>query len=230
MDLNGIILMKSLLDKCSEYEKTAGISVQKNTDTVLKELSELKSFDERIKFATKQWGKPLGEGSSRTAFQINDDLIIKIAHNDKGIAQNKVEMSPGVQRECVNCCLVADAQGRWIIFRDTEDLTEKKFKELVGFSFNTFMNSLFYSMNNESDRWSEPRDFNEIQKNSLFLCLANIIFKNQLLIGDLDKISSWGLLNGKPVIRDAGLDKETFNEYYKDNSSSSSSTPPKTSS
>lgn len=214
--------MSSLFEKCDSFRKDAQnpqMVAKKNSDPVFKELSDIREFKERIEFAKDHW-EFLGEGSSRTAFQINENLIIKVAHNDKGVAQNKVEMSPDVQRECVNNAVVADAEGKWIIFHSTEELNKEKFKELVGFTFETFMNALFYAMNNESDKWSEPREFAEIKCHPLFLCLANLVFNSQLLIGDLDKISSWGILNGKPVLRDAGLDKDTFKKYYKDEGSS----------
>lgn len=214
-------MIKALYEKCIKFEKAASISVEKNTDPTLSELSELKSFDARIEFAKEHW-KLLGEGSSRTAFEIDEKLIIKIAHNDKGIAQNLVEMQPSVQTDCVIQAVVADGKGKWIIFENSERLTKKDFKKIVGFGFDSFMNALFYAMNNESDKWSKPREFNEIKKNSLFRCVANLVFENQLLIGDISKASTWGMLNGKPIIRDAGLDKETYNKFYDDDSSTSS--------
>jgi hypothetical protein len=214
-----------LYEKCLNYQKLAGdkkISVEKNSNTTLQELSDIKDFKDRIKFAKDQDWKFLGEGSSRTVFQINDELIIKIAHAPKGIAQNMVEMRPEVQTECVNNAVVADAKGKWIIFRTTKKLSKDDFKKIVGFGFEAFMNALFYAMNNESDK-NKPKDYDEIKHNKLFLCLANLVFENQLLVGDIDKPSSWGLLDGKPVLRDAGLDKETFKKFYDDSKSSSKS-------
>lgn len=223
--------MASLYERCSTYSKLAediSFSVEKNTNSVLKELSEIKDFEDRIEFARDQW-KFLGEGSSRTAFQIDENLIIKVAHNEKGIGQCKVEMDPKAQRPCTLPIVIADAEGKWIILRNSESITKKRFKELVGFGFESFMNALFYKFNNESDKWSEPRDYKEIEESSFFMCLAELIFETDQQIGDIDKISSIRELDGKAVLADYGLSREVFKEYYDDSSSSSSSTPPKTS-
>lgn len=223
--------MTSLYHKCAEFHKLSeglNISVKPNTNPILKELSDIKSFDDRIEFAKKHW-EWLGEGSSRTAFQMNDDLIIKIAHNEKGIYQDKTEMDPKAQCICVNPVLLADAAGKWIIMRNTEKLSEKKFKELIGFGFDTFMNALFYKFNNESDKWSKPRDYEDIEKNALFNCLADLIFKTDQQIGDLDKISSWRELDGRPVLVDYGLSKDVYKKFYDDDDSTTSNSTTKTS-
>jgi hypothetical protein len=216
----------SLYDKCLEYQKLAGpkVSVEKNSNPVLQKLSEIKDFEDRVDFAKERW-KLLGEGSSRTAFQINDKLIIKIAHDKKGISQNLVEMHPKAQMSCTNPIVIADAEGKWVIMRNTDPLTKEEFKKNVGFGFNQFMNALFYKFNNESDAWSPPKEYEEIEKSKLFNEVAELVFNNDLLLGDLEKINSWRSLDGRPVIADYGLDKKTYNKYYdKDNSSSSSST------
>ena len=36
-------------------------------------------------------GKPVGRGSSRVVFQYDDNIVIKLALNGKGIAQNEAE-------------------------------------------------------------------------------------------------------------------------------------------
>lgn len=222
----------SLYKKCARYQKLAEkpkVSVEKNHSPILRELSEIKDFEDRVEFAKEHW-KFLGEGSSRTAFEIDEKLIIKVAHNDKGIAQNKVEMDPQAQRPCTLPIVVADAEGKWIILRNTKPLKEKDFKKEIGFGFSVFMNALFYKFNNESDQWSPPRDYEEIEKSPLFNCLSDLIFKTDQQIGDIDKISSWRELDGVPVLADYGLSRDVFKSYYKDeDDSSSSSSTPKTS-
>lgn len=216
----------SLYDKCLKYQKLAEgpkVSVQENTNPTLEELSSKKSFDDRIEFAKEQW-KFLGEGSSRTAFQLNDKLIIKVAHNDKGIAQNLTEMDPKSQRPCTNPILLADAKGKWVIMKNSEPLTEKEFKKIVGFGFTQFMNALFYKFNNESENWSKPKEYDELEKHPLFNCLSSLIFETDQQIGDIDKISSWRELDGEAVLADYGLSRDVYQSFYKDDSKSSSST------
>lgn len=225
--------MISLYEKCLKFQKLAQdlpkVSLKENSNPILEKLSSLKSFEDRVEFAKKHW-KFLGEGSSRTAFQVNDKIIIKIAHNDKGIAQNKTEMDPKAQRSCTNPILLADAHGKWVLMKSTDSLTEKRFKEIVGFGFSPFMNALFYKFNNESNQWSQPREYNEIEKHPLFKCLSELILDTDQQIGDIDKISSWRESDGEVVLADYGLSRDVFRSYYADeDDSSSSSTTPKSS-
>lgn len=206
---------KNLLERCAEFEKLA-ISVQENTDPVLKQLSDFQKFDERVEFAKKKWEK-LGEGSSRTVFKINDHLIIKIAHNEKGLAQNYNEMEPDLQRSCATDTIVADPKGKWLITHYTDSITKEDFKKIIGFGFDSFVNSLSFSFNNEEDI-TEPRDYDEIKKHPFFLCIGHMIINGNLLIGDLSKISSYGFRDGNVYLRDYGFTKDVHKKFYGDKS------------
>lgn len=56
----------------------------------LKELSNIEHYSHRINWA-KQKYKYISSGSSRKVFHYSDTLVIKIAYNGKGIAQNMAE-------------------------------------------------------------------------------------------------------------------------------------------
>lgn len=227
------MIPQELYKLCNEFNKLAelsGVSVAKNADPLLKKISELSSFDDRVALAEKYFDK-LGVGSSRTIFKIPSDLVLKVAHNDKGLVQNFAEMKPEMQKPCTNPVLAADVKGKWIIVKFTEDVTKEKFKKFVGFTFDSFMEALFYKFNNESDKWTQPSNYDEILESGLFKCMVKLVVDCDLQIGDIDKPSSWGILNGKVVLRDYGLTREVFQEYYADSdSSSSSSSTTKTSS
>jgi hypothetical protein len=223
-----------LFNRCKEFEKIAGelsvskISKEENSDPVLKELSNLKEFKDRVKLAEKHY-KKLGKGSSRTVFQMDDKCILKVAHSDKGIQQNLVEMDPKKQRACTNNVLVADAKSRWIIMPFTETVSKESFKKITGFGFTPFMNALFYKFNNESREWSPPKDYEDIQKSDLFKCVSELVLECDSQLGDYDKPSSWGQLDNKVVIRDYGLDRNTYDKMYDGKSKSSTKSKPKTS-
>lgn len=220
-------MISGLLAKSFIFEKMANkgtkISIEPNSNPILKELSGIREFDDRIKFAKKRW-KMLGEGSSRAAFQINDRLIIKVAFNERGLAQCLTEMKPTAQVSCTLPIIQADAEGKWIIMPNTDPLTKEDFKKMVGFGFGPFMNAIYYKFNNESRKWTEPRAYKDIQKNKLFIEVAELVFNNDTQIGDLDKIGSWRQYKGRPVIADYGLNRATFDNLYDKEDSSSSST------
>jgi hypothetical protein len=217
---------QDILIRCANFRHLANISVSKlsvveNKYPVLHEISSAKSFDDRVAIGEKHFEK-LGEGSSRTIFRMNEKLVLKIAHNDRGIVQNEAEMKPAMQRPCTNHVLAADSQGKWVIVRFTENITKEQFKKLVGVSFDSFMNGLFYVFNNESRDFNEPKNYEEIKKNGLFVAIRELIAECDLQIGDIDKADSWGELDGRVVLRDFGLTREVYDEYYDEDESGSS--------
>jgi hypothetical protein len=218
---------RALYKLCNEFERLAELSVAKvsvveNSDPILKEISNKKSFDDRVAIAEEHFEK-LGEGSARTIFKVSDKLVLKIAHNDKGIVQNLAEMKPQMQRACTNHVVAADVKGKWILVRFTENLTKEEFEKYVGIKFSHFTDALFYKFNNESDNWPPPKDYDEIRKSELFKCIVDLVADCDLQIGDIDKPDSWGLLDGKVILRDYGLTREVYNKYYDESSSKSKS-------
>ena len=55
-------------------------------------LRSCNSYDERVKYCKKMLGFPIGKGSSRMVFQLDDETCLKLAINEKGIAQNLEEI------------------------------------------------------------------------------------------------------------------------------------------
>jgi hypothetical protein len=206
--------MHALLEKANKFAKFADttFTVVKNSDELLKELSEIEDFKDRVKFAREHW-EELGEGSSRTIFRLSESLVLKCAHNKAGIAQCQSEMLPSMQCWCVNRVLVADPTGKWIIVRWTESINEERFEELVGIDFQQFGKAIFYSGNNERHD-NIPRNYATIIDHPFYKCLMKLVMNNQLQIGDICKASSFGELDGKVVLRDYGLTKQVFERYY----------------
>ena len=60
----------------------------------------------------------------------------------------------------------------------------------------------------------KPDNFDEVSKSDIYKELLEIGKKNDLMAGDLARISSW-LSDGKiPILGDAGLSKKIFEEFY----------------
>jgi hypothetical protein len=217
--------LKTLYEECSLFEKRAQkVSLVDNTEPFLQHLSSLKDFDERIEFAEKHCEKKLGEGSSRSAYLLNKDFILKLALSEKGIAQNKTEAEVSkAGKPCINNVLVADSQFIWLIFRNSKKLTEERFEEIIGYPFKHVSDALYAKWNNESDKWKAHKDYEEIVKLPFFICVSESIYANDLLVGDLSKISSYRERDGQVIVADAGLSKEVFDDFYRSDSSSSSS-------
>jgi len=211
--------LKELFNKCASFADSVNvskISIIKGTDPFLQELSLIKKPEKRVEFAKKSF-KLIGEGSARAAFLIPVGRVLKVAKNEKGMAQNCLEAKPEMQRDCTNRIIMADPEGKWIIVKRAKKISEEKFEELTGFSFDDFTDSLFYKFNNESDS-DKPDNYSDIIKSDLFRSIAQMMVEldNDLQLGDLYRISSWGESEGKPVIVDYGLDRDIYQEYYED--------------
>lgn len=219
--------MKVLLKQTEKFAAlvdSPNVAVVKNHDQLLSEMGGLKTFKQRVEFARENW-EELGEGSSRTVFKLSPSLIIKIAHNPKGIQQNLVEMRLNLQRPCINGILVADPDGRWLIMRFTDKVSEKQWEQIVGIPFETFMAGLMYRFNNERHT-GKPRNYDELIEHPLFKCLSNLFLTSDpLQLGDIAKLSSWGLCDGEVKLRDFGLSKELFRRYYEGKDGNSTSSP-----
>ena len=77
-------------------EKLLGIKLQEAAldSFSLQELSNISSFRGRVQYCRQMLGFPIGNGSSRITFQIDDEKVLKLAKNEKGIAQNETEWDP----------------------------------------------------------------------------------------------------------------------------------------
>jgi hypothetical protein len=214
-------MSKELLNLTNLFHKLATggpkISVVENTDPVLKELSEIKDFDERVEFAKEQKGwELLGTGSARAAFKMDEKRIIKIAINRAGHDQNLTEADPKKQSFSISNPIYAfAADGAWIIAANNESINVKEFKALTGMSFVSFGNAIKYKFDSETDK-RPPNDYEDIENNPVFKDTTELVLATDLLPGDICKISSWGKIGERVVLRDTGLDRQGWISNYKD--------------
>lgn len=133
----------------------------------------------------------IGSGSSRDVFDLKNGYVIKVAKNMAGIAQNQSEYA--------------------ISYYDDSDL----FAKVVHVS-----NDFYFLVMEKADKVDNISDvfnyFNVSGKRALFHLkeLQNIKKKYNLLLGDFDRKSNWGIVKGRPVIIDYGFTREVNEKYY----------------
>ncbi|MCR1950796.1 MULTISPECIES: hypothetical protein [unclassified Clostridium] len=133
----------------------------------------------------------IGSGSARRVFDLGNGYVIKIAKNEAGIAQNKVEYQ--------------------ISSIDSSDLFAKVKEASYNFD---------YLIMQKADKINNIKDilyyFNVRSIDELFSLreLQNIVYRYNLLANDLCRTSSWGIVNGEPVIIDYGFTREVRARYY----------------
>lgn len=186
----------------------------KDLKTILKNLEDLDTHAARKEYAEKNL-KHLSSGSSRLVYLTSDKTIVKLAKNDKGLAQNKAESNPKMKSKFLNETIGAAKNHSWMETHYLDKITVKDFKEMTGLDFEDFGESIRYGLKNISGNSNEkPKNFDKVSKSEIYKEMKKIGDKFKLMGGDLARISSWGTKDGRPVLIDAGLTKEVFSDYY----------------
>lgn len=133
----------------------------------------------------------IGSGSSREVFDLGNGYVIKVAKNMAGIAQNQTEYA--------------------ISYYENSNL----FAKVVEVSDNFYF--LIMEKADKIDNISEVFKYFKVSgKKELFHLkkLQNMKKNYNLLLGDFDRKSNWGIIKGRPVIIDYGFTREISERYY----------------
>lgn len=133
----------------------------------------------------------IGFGSCRRVFNMNNGYVVKLAKDIRGVEQNKTEY--GIYKNSKSLFFAEIPY----ISEDNRLLVMARAKRIRKMRTVYF----YYKVNN----------INSLLKvNNLYEDLKN----NDLGTGDLRRASSWGFINGAPVIIDYGLTHNLFKKYY----------------
>lgn len=205
------------------YSLAAGEELPPDSDdlkTVLSNIEKLETYNARKKYAERNL-KHLSSGSSRIVYLTPSKTIVKLAKNDKGIAQNKAEANPKMKSKYLNEVLDCAQNYAWCEVPYLDKISEKDFEEMTDISFNDFGESIRYGLKDVSGNTDKekPKNFERVSKSDIYKEMKDIGEKFKLLPGDMARISSWGTKDGRPILIDAGLTRDIFDEYYEDSSS-----------
>lgn len=217
---------KRLIRLAKLYYVLAGDAEKLPTDskdlkTILSNLEGLETYQARKKYAEKNL-EHLSSGSSRIVYLSDNKTIIKMAKNDKGIAQNEAEANPKMKSKFLNKILSHAKNYSWIEVCYLDKITVKDFQKMTGLDFDDFGESIRYGLKNvsgNSDK-QKPDNFEKVEKSEIYKEMKRIGKEFKLMPGDLARISSWGTKDKRPVLIDAGLTKDVFEDFYESSSSS----------
>jgi hypothetical protein len=187
----------------------------KDLKTVLKNIEQLETHGARKKYAEKNL-KRLSSGSARLVYLTPDKTIVKLAKNDKGLAQNEAESNPKMTSKFLNKTISSAKNNSWMQTHYLDKISAKDFEEMTGIDFDDFGESIRYGLKNvsgHSDK-TKPKNFDKVSKSEIYKEMKRIGDKFRLMGGDLARISSWGTKDGRPILIDAGLTKDVFSEFY----------------
>lgn len=198
----------------------------------LSQLSQIKTFAGRLKYCKQMLGPTFGSGSSRVIFEIDDNRVLKLAKNQKGIAQNEFEEETSRYSDCVVKVIEHSADNTWLVEENCVPAKEEDFEHIVGVPFDTYCDLLINQFNqytypdhrlhlhtvtdaeaNEiTERLYDEDDYGFVPQVLRLMC------DYQLPYGDMTRISSYGMVkrNGTPqmVVIDSGYNYEISKKYY----------------
>ena len=133
----------------------------------------------------------IGSGSSRRVYDLGNGYVVKVAKNMAGREQNKAEYE--------------------ISFEDSSGI----FAEVIDVS-NDYRMLIMRKAKKIKDMRIVWNYFNVDDKYEFYDCIYMQRLKNKykLLLGDFEKASSWGIINGRPVIIDYGFTIDVKEKHY----------------
>lgn len=194
----------------------------------LEELTNIQSFKQRLLYCKQHLGPTIGNGSSRVVFQIDDQKCLKLAKNEKGIAQNELESEYYKQSfDCIPKVFDTDNNNTWMVCEYVLPAKPKDFQHCVGMSWDDFQ-SFIGSCYNEYDRnrfrrtyyskMNDERFYDLVENNEYFHDVYQYMTDYQAPIGDLLRIANYGMVRRYNqdliVILDHGLSEDIWNEFY----------------
>lgn len=165
----------------------------------------------------------IASGTARSVYKLNDDKVLKIAKNKKGIAQNNVEADWALR----NYGIIADwydisDNGIWIESEFCKKAKKSDFYEITGLKFDWFQEAVRYNyFHLHPCRYfgvSKPEGYDEeIEKEDSFLVnIESYMADFDVPFGDICRISSYGINhNNEIVLVDYGLNRSVEEEFYK---------------
>lgn len=187
----------------------------------------LKTFKDKIVYCEQNLQR-ISSGSSRIVYKIDDEKVLKLAKNPKGLAQNAVEIKNGFDyllKSVVPKVFNYDEDNQWFETQLANKITKSKFQQIVGVSWDDYVKliqnyaiELRLLKNRFKHKISKDIDY-ESWENEFIRPMYDYIGDYQIYNDDLIKPSSYGIVkeNGFESVKliDSGLTNEVFNQHYK---------------
>jgi hypothetical protein len=192
----------------------------------IEEFKKLNSFNKRIKYCEQNLQR-ISSGTSRIVYKIDETKVLKLAKNEKGIAQNNTEIN--FSEDYLWDMVVAklfdhDEDGLWVEMELARKVTTSIWNNIVGIPIDIFRDGTRFMEQQKGSlktlyRLKEPERMEELYENDFTSTILDLIANYDVGSGDFGKLSTYGLVNrdGKDeiVIIDYGLTNEVYDSYYK---------------
>ena len=191
-------------------------------------LKSLKSFKSKLEYVKSILPK-IGQGSSREIYKVDDEKVLKVAKNKKGILQNESEGDWYKQYYSIVAKVFdSDDDNYFIEMELAKKVTDKRFEELVGISLTDlkyFLNKMILLDNGKIKESSLNADiiYTKVKQNEFATDLHELLNSTDCLetylIPDYTIKTAYGEVVGnnepKIVLVDFGYNKSSYKLYKK---------------
>lgn len=199
--------MKRIL--CSE-EQYQSFKSQYDTHFDFERFKKFTNFRDRIEYCNLMLKKPLAKGSSRRVYRYNDEYVLKLAYNKKGLVQNETEINYFNRVDFSGICaeiIEYDEDCWWLLVEFCKRCTVQDFEKIIGMPFNLYIQAL---QGKEIDE-----KYQQVVDDEFFSNMQYVYAGYNLLKGDFERIDSYGInKNGEIVLVDYGLTNDDFERIY----------------
>jgi mRNA-degrading endonuclease RelE of RelBE toxin-antitoxin system len=191
----------------------------------IEDFKKIKSFAGRVKYCEEKLQR-ISSGSSRIVYKIDDEKVLKLAKNQKGIAQNETEI--GFSNDYMWDGLIAEIfeyeeNGLWVEMELARKLSPKQFQSIVGISFDDYCSGLrYYEHTLKPSKYfsrSKPEKYDEMWENEFTNEILQLIGTYDLPVGDMCRTNTYGIVKrdgGDTIVFiDYGLTNEVYDSYYR---------------
>lgn len=192
----------------------------------IEDFKKLKSFNQRIQYC-EQHLQRISSGSSRIVYKIDDEKVLKLAKNKKGLAQNESEIDYGTEyylEGIVAKIFEYDENWLWVEMELARKITESEFKRISGFNFNDFaaaINNYHYGRENFRGGFEmevDPEIVSEMWEDEFVYGIFQYLGNYPVPVGDLKRLSTYGIVkrDGQDtiVLIDYGLTNDVYAKHY----------------
>jgi hypothetical protein len=190
----------------------------------IEEFKKLNSFTKRVEYCNTHL-KRLAAGSSRIVYMVDNEKVLKLAKNKKGLAQNEVEIEYGNYYDLsgiVAKVFESDENNLWVEMELAKKVTPNIFKNVVGVSFDEYVNAMKYNYftNIKPNRYptAKPENMDEMWDNEFVYEMLSFMGNYDIPVGDLGRLSTYGLVSRDGsdtiVMIDYGLTNDVYGTYY----------------
>jgi mRNA-degrading endonuclease RelE of RelBE toxin-antitoxin system len=181
----------------------------------------LTSFNKRKQYCDEHLQK-IKAGSSRIVYKIDDQKVLKLAYNAKGLAQNEVEVEYSSYYSLEDIVAkVFDHHEKyyWHEMELARKITKPEFEKIVGIDFENYSDAMIEYGKNRSTK-KVPEHISDFMWNKSEFCyeMLNFIGSYDIYGTDLAQLTAYGIVkrDGQDtiVLIDYGLNEKTFSTHY----------------